>query len=149
MTSLSYHELAHRDFEHALGKAFWRDRISWLTRKNNNLLPSDWIRQRMPFKEEHCLGLQSVPLDQIVGSMGHYCDFDRAFFPRQRHLRNRWVSIDEAYYEQAPLPLVQLIKVDGMYFVLDGNHRISVARIHGQAFIDALVTEVEVFVLKE
>lgn len=61
MTSLSYNKLVHRDFERALGKAFWRDRISWLTRKNNNLLPSDQLRQGMPFKEEHCLGLQRVP----------------------------------------------------------------------------------------
>ena len=89
----SYHQLAHRDFERGMRKAFWRDHISGLTRKNNNLLPFDPIRQRLPFKEQHRLGLQVVPLDQIVGSVGRYRDFDRAFFPRQSHMRDRWVSI--------------------------------------------------------
>jgi hypothetical protein len=144
MTYLSYNQLAHRDFERALRQAFWRDLISGLTRKNNNLLPSDQIRQRLPFKGEHCLGWQVIPLDQIVGSVGRYHDFDRAFFPRQRHLRDHWVSIDKAHYEQTPLPPVELFKVGEVYFVRDGNHRVSVARVHGQEFIDALVTEVEV-----
>ena len=39
------------------------------------------------------------------------------------------------------LPPVSLYKVGGFYFVLDGHHRVSVARFHGVEWIDAYVTE--------
>jgi hypothetical protein len=36
---------------------------------------------------------------------------------------------------------VSLYKVGGVYFVLDGHHRVSVASYHGVVWIDAYVTE--------
>jgi hypothetical protein len=140
---MMFNRLALQDFERAARKAFWRDWISRLTRKSNDLLPFDQLRQRLPFKGRHYLGWQVVPLDRIVGSEGRYRDFDRAFFPRQTQTRDRWVSIDKAYYEEAPLPPVELFKIGEVYFVRDGNHRVSVARARGQDFIDAYVTKIE------
>jgi hypothetical protein len=134
-------QLATRDFESARRKAFWRELISWLTRKCNQLLAIDQICQKLLFKGQHYRGLQTVPLEKIVGSEHRYRDFDRAFYPRQSHTRKRWVSIDQAYYEQVPLPPVELLKVGERYFVRDGNHRVSVARAQGQNFMDAYVTE--------
>ena len=143
MTSATFNRLAVQDFDQAINKAHWRDWISWLTRRSNNLMSLDVIRRTLPLKAEHYLGLQFVPLDKIVGSEGRYCDFDQAFFPRQSHLKGRWVSIDKAYYRAVSLPPVDLIKIDEVYFVRDGNHRISVARTRGQQFVDAYVTEIE------
>jgi hypothetical protein len=146
MNTMTFDHSPLRDFEQAKRKAFWRDLFSRLSRKCNDLLAFDQIRQSLPLKGQHDRGLQAVSLDNIVGSEGRYHDFDRAFFPRQSRIRDRWVSIDRAYYEQVTLPPVELAKVGEMYFVRDGNHRVSVARARGQGFIDAYVTELEVSV---
>jgi hypothetical protein len=105
--------------------------------------------ERAMLKGQHYLGLQIVSLDKIVGSEGHHQDFDRAFFPRQMRSKERWIRIDQAHYAQTPLPPVELAKIDDMYFVRDGNHRVSVARARGQDFIDAYVTEIEASVPAE
>lgn len=143
MTTLMSNQLALRDFERAAHKAFWRDVLSWLTRKCNQLLSLDQIRQPLPLIEQHDRGLQMVPLDKIVGSTGRYHDFDRAFFPRRPHLQDRWMSVDKAYHEGVALPPVELVKIGEIYFVSDGNHRVSVARARGQNFIDAHVIEID------
>lgn len=146
--SLSYSapsldQLTGQDFIHAARQAVWRDWWSWLLRKNNNLLPFEQVRQQVSFKGQRQRGFYAVPLDKIVGSVNRYLDFDRAFFPRQIRTRDRWISIDRAYYRDIALPPVELFKVGEMYFVSDGHHRVSVARVWGQEFIDALVTEID------
>ena len=136
--------LAQDDFERAYRKGFWRKLSSWLTGKRNELLPFDAVRERIPIRGQHYIGLKEVPIDQIVGSLGRYRDFDRAFLPRQDRTRSRWVSIDSAHYEDTILPPVDLFKVGEIFFVRDGNHRVSVARERGQEFVDAYVIEIEV-----
>jgi len=136
--------LAQDDFERAYRKGFWRKLSSWFTGKRNELLPFDALRERIPIRGQHYIGLQQVPIEQIVGSLGRYRDFDRAFLPRQDRTRSRWVSIDSAHYEDTILPPVDLFKVGEIYFVRDGNHRVSVARERGQEFMDAYVIEIDV-----
>jgi len=136
--------LAQDDFERAYRKGFWRKLSSWLTGKRNELLPFDAVRERIPIRGQHYIGLQQVPVEQIVGSLGRYRDFDRAFLPRQDRTRSRWVSIDSAHYEDTILPPVDLFRVGEIYFVRDGNPRVSVARERGQVFVDAYVIEIEV-----
>jgi len=137
-------QLAKGDFERAVGRAFWRKVISWLSRRSNDLLPFDMVRDHMPIKGQHYLGLKQVEIKKIVGSTGRYMDFDRAFLPVQTHTRERWVNIDKAHYDQVELPPVELYKMGDIYFVKDGNHRVSVAREWGQEFIDAYVTEIKI-----
>jgi hypothetical protein len=142
---MSYNSLANDDFERAFVKGFWRKVVRWLTgRSNDLLLPYDAVKERLPFKGQHYLGFCEVPIDQIVGSVGRYRDFDRAFLPLQKQTKERWVSIDRAHYESVSLPAVELYKVGEVFFVLDGNHRISVARERGHEFVDAFVTEVDI-----
>jgi hypothetical protein len=98
----------------------------------------------MPIKGQHYLGLEQVEIKNIIGSTGRYMDFDRAFLPIQTHTRDRWESVDKARYDQINLPPVELFKIGNVYFVKDGNHRVSVAREWGQEYIDAFVTEIEI-----
>lgn len=137
---------AHRDFADARRKAFWRRVVSRLTGQSNDLLPFDEVFKRLPVKGQRSLGLQTVPIDLIVGSVGRYRDFDRAFFPRQSQTRHRWVSVGVALHQEVGLPAVELYKIGGAYFVKDGNHRVSVARENGQLEIDAEVIEIAVAV---
>lgn len=143
MTTVLSNQLALRDFQQALHRAFWQGVLSWLTRTCNQLLSLDQIRQPIQFRKQHELGLQMVPLEKIVGSTGRYHDFDRAFLPRHPHLQDRWMSVDKAYHEGVTLPPVKLVKIGEAYFVSDGNHRVSVARTRGQDLIDAYVIEID------
>lgn len=138
------YEQAKGDFDRAVGKAFWRKVISWISGQSNDLLPFDMVREKLPMKGQYYLGLKQVEIDKIVGSTGRYRDFDRAFLPIQRHTRGRWMSIDMAHYDRIFLPPVELYKMGDIYFVKDGNHRVSVAREWGQEYIDAYVTEINI-----
>lgn len=133
---------AAEDFERARRKAFWRRLAAGVLRRNNRLLPFEETRRHLRAHVQHEGGLRAVPIEQIVGSVGRYHDFDRAFLPRRTTTRGRWLSIDRAYYEDVALPPIELYKLGETYFVKDGNHRVSVAREQGQAFIDAYVLEV-------
>ncbi|OGO62822.1 MAG: hypothetical protein A2Z45_06055 [Chloroflexi bacterium RBG_19FT_COMBO_55_16] len=139
-----FDQMAKYDFERARGKAFWRNVLSWLTGERNQLLPFDEVREHIPMIGQHYIGLQEVPIENIVGSLGRYRDFDRAFLPIQKRTKDRWVSIDRARYEEVDLPPVELYKMGEVYFVKDGNHRVSVARERGQLFVDAVVTEIQI-----
>lgn len=136
--------MANQDFERAVFKGFWRKILALLRGENNELLPFDEIRSQLPIRGQHDIGMQEVPIGKIVGSVGRYHDFDRAFLPIQTRTKDRWVNIDKAHYAQVPLPAVELFKIGEIYFVKDGNHRISVARDRGQIFIDAHVTEIDI-----
>jgi hypothetical protein len=139
-------QIAHADYERATWKAFWNQIRSWLTGRSNDLLPFDEVRARLPISGQHYRGLAEVPLAQVAGSVGRYRDFDRAFLPRQRVTKYRWINIDRAHRQDVKLPPVELYKLGELYFVKDGNHRVSVAREREQEFIDAYVTEIETLV---
>jgi hypothetical protein len=86
-------------------------------------------------------GVQVVPIEKIAGSLNRYHQFDRAFMPLEDQMAQRWQNIDRAFYKEVNLPPIVLYKVGDVYFVIDGHHRVSVAREQGQAFIDAEVRE--------
>jgi hypothetical protein len=130
------------DFERARRKAFWRRLTARILHRDNGLLPFEETRRHLRAQSQHYSGLRAVRIDQIVGSVGRYADFDRAFLPRRTTTRMRWLSVDRAYYEDTVLPPVELYQLGETYFVKDGNHRVSVARERGQEFIDAYVIEV-------
>ena len=137
-------EQVRADYDKAHRRAFLRSMQSLILRQPNTLIPYRELRERVKVEQEVYRGMQEVPVEQIVGSMDRFQDFDRAFFPRQRHTAARWKSIDTAYHRDIRLPPIQLYKVGDIYFVKDGNHRVSVARGHGVAFIDAEVIEAQI-----
>jgi len=131
------------DFDTAHRKSSWRSVISLLTHKSNELLPYDQVLKLLPTRGQHYIGMRQVPIDAIIGSVGRFQDFDRAFLPKATSTRNRWESIDRAHLMDVDLPAVELYKLGEGYFVKDGNHRVSVARERGQLFIDAVVIEID------
>src|ERR687898_20547 len=134
-------EQTRSDFDRARHKAFLNDLLASIGRRPNDLIPFHEFRRRLQPEAESYRGMQTVPVRQIVGSMDRFRDFDRAFLPRGNATRGRWQSIDRAYYQDVRLPPIQLYKVGDIYFVKDGNHRVSVARERGVEFIDAEVIE--------
>jgi hypothetical protein len=132
------------DFMHARWRALLRDLRLRLRGQSNSLVPYDSIKEELHAGPPNYRGHQEVRIDQIAGSVNRYRDFDRAFLPRQTFTRERWQRISEARYKEINLPPVELYKVGDAYFVIDGNHRISVARQRGQVYIDAIVYEARV-----
>lgn len=128
-------------FQEARFKATITKLIDTLRQRPSQMLSLDDLRSRLNVRGQRSLGHQVVPLDQIIGSEGRYADFDRRFLPRSDALKDRWVNIDRAMVNDVTLPPVDLYKIGDVYFVRDGNHRVSVARQLGQAEIDANVTE--------
>jgi hypothetical protein len=90
------------------------------------------------------LGLSSIPIDQIQGSLGHSKDFDRNFYPVQERSRTRWIRIAGARMSGQAVPPIELVQLGKIYFVRDGHHRLSVARAFGEKYMDAVVTQVDV-----
>jgi hypothetical protein len=134
---------AQVDFDKARRQAFWNEVLSFLSSRPNRLLSWDELCDKLGIRGRVYRGMQTVPVDKIIGSVGRYRDFDRVFLPKQDKTAARWRSIARAYYDDVSLPPVQLYKVGDAYFVLDGNHRISVARERGIQFVDAEVIEAE------
>jgi hypothetical protein len=79
-------------------------------------------------------------VDKIRGSINRCHDFDADFRPLQEYTKERWVNIALAYSRDEGLPPVELVDLDDTYFVIDGHHRISVAKMLGQREIEAEVT---------
>jgi hypothetical protein len=92
-------------------------------------------------REESYKGLQNVPVDKIVGSVGRYRDFTSNFLPRGSTSRDRWSRVYAQVNSLEGTPPVELYKVGDVYFVRDGNHRVSVAKQLGNKTIEAHVTE--------
>jgi len=86
-------------------------------------------------------GRQSVKLCDIVGSVNRYLDFDSKFRLKKDRPRERLYAIRAIMERGKPLPPVDLYKIKNSYFVLDGNHRISVAKERGFEEINARVVE--------
>jgi len=135
--------LANADFESALRKSFWHSLLSWFSKNNNNLLNFDEIRRQIPWQGQYDRGMQEIRLDDIVGSVGRYQDFDRTFLPRYFRSRDRWTNIDKLHIKDINIPPIEVYKIGSVYFVKDGNHRVSVARERGQVYIEANVIEIE------
>lgn len=135
---------ARQDFEQAYRKGFLNTILDILRRNPGGLMPFDEVRRRLPLQGQHYLGIREIAVEQIVGSVSRYNDFDRAFLPRQTHTRSRWESVDRAFLQDVILPPIEVYKLGEFYFVRDGNHRVSVARQKGQAFIDAQVIEISI-----
>jgi len=140
---MDYDFQADKDFSRARRRAFLR-RIGAYLRKDpgsNQLLSFDEVKSALGAVEQVYLGMRTVTVENIVGSVGRHRDFDRAFLPSKGDLGERWKRIDRMMHRSEELPPVSLYKIRDAYFVRDGNHRVSVARQLGAEMIDAEVIE--------
>ena len=106
------------------------------------ILPFDEVIAALGYKGERSLGLQTIKLDTIVGTVDSRRDFDRRFRPTSGRVRERWERLALAQRRGEPIPPIDVYRVGGLHFVQDGHHRVSIAMATGQTVIDAYVTEV-------
>ncbi|MBE0682861.1 MAG: hypothetical protein IH589_13200 [Anaerolineales bacterium] len=130
------------DFSRARFKSFINQVFSVVAGKHTTtLLSYDEIKEKLRIGGPIYRGVKTVRVDQIAGSLNRYHEFDRAFLPKEDQLASRWQKVDRAFYQEINLPPVVLYKVGDVYFVVDGHHRVSVAREQGQIYIEAEVRE--------
>ena len=132
---------AETDYNRARRRAWFKDLIARLAGRTNRLLSFDAVKKSLRLGGPIYRGVKQVPVAQIVGSVDRYRDFDGEFLPAQDRTAGRWKSIARAFYDDVNLPPVRLYKVGEAYFVVDGHHRISVAREQGVQYVDAEVQE--------
>jgi len=130
---------ASDDFSRARGRAMLSQIQYFLNTDKNKLLSFHDVKDILKPKNEVYMGSQVVPIKLIAGSEGRYHDFNKFFLPRKEHLRQRWQRVDEAHIKDIILPPILLYEIGGVYFVRDGNHRVSVAKMQNVEFIDAEV----------
>lgn len=137
---------ALEDFDAARFRAFTRSVSSILTRRARRLQSIEPVLEAAGLEGRSYGGVQEIPLDQVVGSAAPAAktgDFDPGFLPVNRRLRDRWTRIYQAMVEGDELPPIDVYKVGDEYYVIDGHHRVSVARSLGRATINARVVEVK------
>lgn len=132
---------ASSDFARARMKAFLNRIRSVIDGQPRTLLSYDEVKEKLRLGGPIYRGVKTVRVDKIVGSLNRYHQFDRAFLPLEDQIASRWQNIARAFYQEISLPPVVLYQVGDVYFVVDGHHRVSVAREQGQEFIDAEVRE--------
>ena len=135
---------AEDDFTRAR-RRYALDRLgNWLRDEpgENGLLRLDEVVSALGFRGEYYLGLRTIRLDTVVGTVEETRDFDRGFWPASARDRQRWEQLDLAERGGAVIPPIEVYRVGGLHFVKDGHHRVSVAIATGQEMIDADVTEV-------
>lgn len=104
------------------------------------LLPLAEASRRLRPSQRRYVGIRAIPVADIVGSDSRVGDFDRDFLPLRDDLGLRWRRLERAYPDGGFPPIV-VHKLGDVYFVVDGHHRVAIARQRGMESIDAEVTE--------
>ncbi len=137
---------ALEDFDAARFRAFRRAIRAILTRRARRLQSIEPVLGAAGLEGRAFGGVREIPLDQVVGSAAPPSktnDFDPGFLPVNRRMRDRWTRIYQAMVEGDELPPIDVYKVGDAYYVIDGHHRVSVARSLGRPTISARVVEVK------
>jgi hypothetical protein len=140
---MNLNEQVDADFTRARRRARLRAVVARIRREHtsNRLLSFDDLRRELAANNRRPRGTRVVEVDQIVGSVGRWRDFDRSFLPARASVGHKWKRIDRAFQSGEDLPPVKLYKLKEAYFVLDGHHRVSVARYHDVPTVEASVAE--------
>jgi hypothetical protein len=109
-------------------------------RPEADLLPLEEATRRLRPFERRYVGVRPIPVKDVVGTDGRSADFDRDFLPRRPDIGDRWRRVERAFPE-GDFPPIVVYKLGDAYFVIDGHHRVAIARQRGMDTIDAEVTE--------
>lgn len=138
-----YHRyMARNAFDKARKSAALSDLYNRLLGRSTELLSFEMVHKRVGGLQGRSGIRREIPLDAIVGSVGRYNDFNRDFLPRGAHDRERWARVKVAMENPVGLPPIEVYQLGEAYFVIDGNHRVSIARYQGAKTIMANVTEI-------
>ena len=104
-------------------------------------------RRRLEYERVGRLGAGAeamVPIEQIIGTVEptRSSCFDSHFRPTSEVPRTRFERIAAEIRSGRGMDPVDLYRCGGQYYVLDGHHRIAVARALGERWVLANITDV-------
>jgi nucleotide-binding universal stress UspA family protein len=145
MSTNPNYRLAIHDFQSAHLRGKLQGVLARITGRSNELLSYEEIASKLRLQGRSDKGIQMIPVDAIIGSVGRYTDFTRTFLPRHMENQQRWASIKAISLDPVSggLPHIEVYKVSEVYFVIDGNHRVSIARQENWKSIEAHVIEIQ------
>jgi hypothetical protein len=108
--------------------------------RSRYLLPFGEVTERLRLTGRAYVGVCSIPLAKIIGSVDRACEFDRDFHPRRHDSEARMRALETAFPE-GDFPAISVFEVGGAYFISDGHHRVALAHQRGQEFIEAEVVQ--------
>jgi nucleotide-binding universal stress UspA family protein len=115
--------------------------LASVTGQSASLIAYEQVRDQLKFRGSADRGIREIPVHAIVGSVGRYQDFTRSFLPTNPSDEARWANV-KTFMEDEGAPPIEVYQVGDAYFVLDGNHRVSIARQTGLEYLPAHVTEI-------
>jgi hypothetical protein len=152
------HQDARDDFDRARRRASWAKLAGWLRgrpARRNRLPVLGEVRtfegaagpgvRRLEYERISGIGASAeamVPIDQIVGTVEPTTCFDRRFRPTSELPRTRFERIAADIWSGRGMDPVDLYRCGGLYYVLDGRHRIAVACALGERWVLANITDV-------
>jgi hypothetical protein len=133
---------AREDFNRAKQRATMEYILGRLKGRSPLLLDYNEVADALRVTGQVKHGVRTIPVSQIVGSVGRYKDFTRSFLPRFSWDQDRWARVKTAARHVSELPPIDVYQIGDAYFVLDGNHRVSIAKETNVEFLDARVVEI-------
>lgn len=133
------------DFHKARSRARLQYLWASITGQSKELLHFDEISNRLHSTGSSSKGVKEIPVASIVGSVNRYQDFNRNFLPLRDSDMARWARVKSLMTSPGSpgLPPILVYKIGEVYFVMDGNHRVSITRGMGVETIEAHVIEIK------
>lgn len=116
-------------------------RITGLVRRGGErrLLPLDDLTRRVRIFEQNYVGIHPIAVSRIVGTAGRSEDFDKDFLPLRPEARGRWMRVERSF-STGEFPPIVVYQLGESYFVVDGHHRVAIAKQRKVEYIDAEIT---------
>ena len=96
--------------------------------KNDTLIEFSSIEKNLENVNQVNLGIKTIPIDKIVGSLGRYQDFTENFLPQKTRVSGKYESVKDLLLQGKILPAIKVYQILDRYFVIDGHHRVTVAK---------------------
>ena len=142
-----YYIRSENAFNRGRGLAGFEVLKSRLSRRNPYLLSLRRVAGDLSLARAICLGLQDIPVATIIGSAGRDREFTRRFLPLTTSQRQeeRWRNAYVRAMTGVACPPITVCRIADADFVINGHHRVSVARYLGLETIQAHVSELQGF----
>lgn len=139
---VDYHT-AIQDFRRARRKASLERILAHIGGQPADLFSYEEVRRKLRLPRASSYSLKSIPVNAIIGSVKGYQDFTRNFLPKHGDKEDQWVSVELSALSEGELPPIEVFQIGDVYFVLDGDYCVSVARQRGIEQLEAHVMEIQ------
>lgn len=130
----------------AAGWAAFRRRREAVPPARHRILPSLYdVHPGASTAPRRRVGVRTIPLDRIVGTLRHPSQNTADFLPlprlRGQNWQGRWQRLNLAMDRLSALPPIDVVQVGDEYWVEDGHNRVAAALQAGAVDVDADTTQ--------